>query len=89
MADETFSQKLELTRSEKYVHQFVATTKLAKQHKDQAANVVKYGWQVWFVKRQGQETFIEYIQTQRKFLTAIYYIRKIKQQQRRFLLVEV
>ena len=77
------SQKLELTRSEKYVHNFVASIQLAKAHKDQAANVVKYGWKVWYLKRKGKHLFLQYIQAQRKLLTSIHYVRKIKQQQRK------
>ncbi|CAF0830543.1 unnamed protein product [Rotaria sp. Silwood1] len=77
------SQKLELTRSEKYVHNFVANIELAKAHKNQAANVVKFGWKVWFLKRKGKHMFIQYIQAQRKLLTSIHYIRKIKQEQRK------
>jgi len=77
------SQKLELSRSEKYVHNFVASIQLAKAHKDQAANVVKYGWKVWYLKRKGKHLFLQYIQAQRKLLTSIHYVRKIKQQQRK------
>jgi hypothetical protein len=77
------SQKLELSRSEKHVHNFVASIELAKAHKDQAANVVKYGWKVWFLKRKGKHLFLQYIQAQRKLLTSIHYLRKIKQQQRK------
>ncbi|UJR35200.1 hypothetical protein I4U23_027967 [Adineta vaga] len=77
------SQKLELTRSEKYVHNFVASIELAKAHKNQAANVVKYGWKVWYLKRKGKHMFIQYIQAQRKLLTSIHWVRKIKQQQRK------
>ena len=77
------SQKLELTRSEKYVHNFVASIELAKAHKDQAANVVKYGWKVWYLRRKGKEMVIQYIQAQRKLLTSIHLGRKIKQRQRK------
>ncbi|CAF0777200.1 unnamed protein product [Didymodactylos carnosus] len=77
------SQKLELTRSEKYVHNFVTNIELAKKHRHQAANVVKYGWKIWYLKRRGKEMFIEYIKAQRKLLTAIHCIRKIKQEQRK------
>ncbi|CAF1604714.1 unnamed protein product [Adineta ricciae] len=77
------SQKLELTRSEKYVHNFVASIELAKAHKNQSANVVKYGWKVWYLKRKGKHMIIQYIQAQRKLLTSIYWARKIKQQQRK------
>jgi hypothetical protein len=77
------SQKLELTRSEKYVHNFVASIELAKAFRNQSANVVKYGWKVWFLKRKGKHMLIQYIQAQRKLLTSIHYVRKIKQQQRK------
>ena len=77
------SQKLELSRSEKYVHNFVASIQLAKAHKDQAANVVKYGWKVWYLKRKGKHVFVDYIRAQRKLLKAIHLIRTIKQQQRK------
>ncbi|CAF2781638.1 unnamed protein product [Rotaria sp. Silwood2] len=77
------SQKLELSRSEKYVHNFVANIELAKAHKNQAANVVKFGWKVWYLKRKGKHMFIQYIQAQRKLLTSIHYMRKIKQEQRK------
>jgi TfoX/Sxy family transcriptional regulator of competence genes len=77
------SQKLELTRSENYVHNFVANIELAKAHKDQAANVVKYGWKVWYLRRRGKPAFIQYIQAQRKLLTSIHLVRKIKQRQRK------
>jgi hypothetical protein len=77
------SQKLELTRSEKYVHNFVASIELAKAFRNQSANVVKYGWKVWFLKRKGKHVLIQYIQAQRKLLTSIHYVRKIKQQQRK------
>jgi len=77
------SQKLELTRSEKYVHNFVASIALAKAYKNQAANVVKFGWKVWLLKRKGKHMMIHYIQAQRKLLTSIHYVRKIKQQQRK------
>ena len=77
------SQKLELTRSEKYVHNFVASIEFAKAYKNQAANVVKFGWKVWYLKRKGKQMMIQYIQAQRKLLTSIHYVRKIKQQQRK------
>ncbi|CAF1356682.1 unnamed protein product [Rotaria magnacalcarata] len=79
------SQKLELTRSEKYVHNFVASIELAKAHKNQAANVVKFGWKVWHLKRKGKHMLIQYVQAQRKLLTSIHYLRKIKQQQRKLI----
>ena len=77
------SQKLELTRSEKYVHNFVANIELAKAHKHQAANVLKYSWKVWHLRRQGKQNCIQCIKTQRKLLTSIHLVRTIKRQQRK------
>ncbi len=65
------------------MHNFVASIELAKAHKNQAANVVKYGWKVWFLRRKGKHMFIEYIHAQRKLLTSIHLVRKIKQRQRK------
>ena len=61
----------------------MASIELAKAHKDQAANVVKYGWKVWYLRRKGKYMFIQYIQAQRKLLTSIHLVRKIKQRQRK------
>ncbi len=65
------------------MHNFVASIELAKAHKNQAANVVKYGWKVWFLRRKGKHMFIEYIHAQRKLLTSIHLVRKIKERQRK------
>jgi len=65
------------------VNNFVASIELAKSHKHQAANIVKYGWKVWYLKRKGKYMFIQYIQAQRKLLTSIHLVRKIKQRQRK------
>jgi uncharacterized protein YpiB (UPF0302 family) len=65
------------------VHNFVASIELAKSHKHQAANVVKYGWKVWYLRRKGKQMVIEYIQAQRKLLTSIHLVRKIKQRERK------
>jgi hypothetical protein len=65
------------------VNNFVANIELAKAHKNQAANVVKYGWKVWYLRRKGKHVFIQYIQAQRKLLTSIHLVRKIRQRQRK------
>lgn len=56
---------------------------MAKAHKDQAANIVKYGWKVWYLRRRGKHLLIQYIDAQRKLLKAIHLVRKIKQEQRK------
>ncbi len=65
------------------MNNFVANIELAKAHKNQAANVVKYGWKVWYLRRKGKHVFIQYIQAQRKLLTSIHLVRKIRQRQRK------
>jgi hypothetical protein len=65
------------------VHNFVASIELAKAQKHQAANVVKYGWKIWYLRRKDKYMCIQYIQAQRKLLTSIHLGRKIKQQQRK------
>ena len=40
------AQKLELSRAEKYVHNFVIDVELDKKLKDSAARILGYGWRV-------------------------------------------
>ncbi|CAH1800185.1 unnamed protein product [Owenia fusiformis] len=78
------SRKLELSRAEKYVHNFVIDVELDKRHKHAAANILKEGWFVYKNRKKG--TAEGTIRThQRKLLKAIYTIREVKQEQRRLL----
>lgn len=76
------TQKLYLTREEKYVHTFVSTTRLAKERRYQSANVIKFAVKSWYLKRHNKITFIHYLQAQRKLFQSIYSLQKIKQQER-------
>ncbi|CAF4985119.1 unnamed protein product [Rotaria sp. Silwood1] len=76
------TQKLLLTREEKYVHTFVLNTRLEKKRKNQAANVIKFAIKVWYLKRRNKSTSIEYLLTQRKVFRSIHHLQKIRQNQR-------
>ncbi|CAF0972002.1 unnamed protein product [Rotaria sordida] len=76
------TQKLFLTREEKYVHTFVLNTQLEKKRKNQAANVIKFVIKVWYLKRRNKSSSIEYLLTQRKIFRSIYHLQKIRQDQR-------
>ncbi|XP_064636872.1 small conductance calcium-activated potassium channel protein 2-like [Lineus longissimus] len=73
------AQKLELSRSEKYVHTFVMDVELGKKAKQEAANVIKQAWMIFKTKKKGGEGLISH---QRKLFAAINKSREIKMQQR-------
>jgi hypothetical protein len=80
------AQKLTLTRWEKYVHNFVLNTELAKQHKAQAANVIKYALKIWIWKKSNRPlSSIQHLRAQRKLFRSIAIIHHIKQEQRRLI----
>ncbi|ELT96822.1 hypothetical protein CAPTEDRAFT_22890, partial [Capitella teleta] len=75
------ARKLELSRAEKYVHNFVIDVELDKRYKIAAANIVKAGWFVYKNKKYGKTRRM--LVYQRKLLKAIHVIRDVKQEQRR------
>jgi potassium intermediate/small conductance calcium-activated channel subfamily N protein 3 len=75
------ARKLELSRAEKYVHNFVIDVELDKRYKVAAANILKAGWFVYKNKKLGKMTVVR--RYQRKLLKAIHSIRDVKQEQRR------
>ena len=75
------ARKLELSRAEKYVHNFVIDVELDKQYKHAAANILKAGWFVYKNKKLGKNRIA--LHYQRKLLKAIHGIRDVKQEQRR------
>ena len=75
------ARKLELSRSEKYVHNFVIDVELDKRFKIAAANILKCGWFVYKNKKLGNTRPAR--KYQRKLLGAIHAIREVKQEQRR------
>ena len=77
-----FARKLELSRAEKYVHNFVIDVELDKRFRNAAANILKEGWLIYKSKKKGKgEAKIR--AHQRKLLHAIHNIREVKQEQRR------
>ncbi|CAF1475238.1 unnamed protein product, partial [Rotaria sordida] len=75
--------KLILTPCENYVHTFVLNTELAKEHKHQAANVIKFAWKTWFWKANKTPlSSMRYLQMERKLHRSIGIIHEIKRKQR-------
>ena len=75
------ARKLELSRAEKYVHNFVIDVELDKRFKHAAANILKAGWFVYKNKKLGKTRLVR--RYQKKLLKAIHSIRDVKQEQRR------
>ncbi|XP_023215377.1 small conductance calcium-activated potassium channel protein 1-like [Centruroides sculpturatus] len=80
------ARKLELTRAEKHVHNFMMDTQLTKRLKNSAANVLRETWFIYkytkLVKRPNPGKLRAH---QRKFLLAIYSLRKVKMDQRKLM----
>ena len=79
------AQKLLLTRSQKYVHNFVLNTELARRRHEHAANVVKFAVKVWYLRRHGKIEEIGHLIAQRKLFCSISYLQQTKQQQKTLL----
>ncbi|WKX88769.1 hypothetical protein Q1695_008415 [Nippostrongylus brasiliensis] len=78
------ARKLELTRAEKHVHNFMMDTQLTKKLKHSAANVLRETWLIYkFRKKVEKIDYARIRQHQRKFLVAIYEMRKVKRDQRK------
>ena len=75
------ARKLELSRAEKYVHNFVIDVELDKRYKHAAANILKAGWFVYKNRKLDKGGVVR--RYQRKLLKAIHSIRDVKQEQRR------
>jgi hypothetical protein len=77
------AQKLLLNRWEKYVHSFVLKTDLTKQHKDQAANVVKFATKLWITKKNKiPVSAAQHFRLERKLFQSLDSINQIKKEQR-------
>ncbi|KAK3919775.1 Small conductance calcium-activated potassium channel protein 3 [Frankliniella fusca] len=80
------SRKLELTRAEKHVHNFMMDTQLTKRLKNAAANVLRETWLIYKHTRLVKRVNAGRVRThQRKFLLAIYALRKVKMDQRKLM----
>ncbi|KAI1704695.1 calcium-activated SK potassium channel domain-containing protein [Ditylenchus destructor] len=78
------ARKLELTRAEKHVHNFMMDTQLTKQLKHSAANVLRETWLIYKHRRLVDKIDTATIRHhQRKFLVAICALRKVKHDQRK------
>lgn len=80
------ARKLELTRAEKHVHNFMMDTQLTKRLKNAAANVLRETWLIYKNTRLVKRVSPSKVRThQRKFLLAIYSLRKVKMDQRKLM----
>ncbi|CAF0995977.1 unnamed protein product [Adineta steineri] len=77
------AQKLELTRSEKYVHNFVVNIGLGKERRIQAANIIKYAIKRWYLNRKHQSPTSEYIKIQRRLYRSIHFNQRLKREQKK------
>ncbi|VDM16732.1 unnamed protein product [Hydatigera taeniaeformis] len=79
-----FAKRLELSRAEKHVIQFMMENALAKKLKHYAANVLRETWLIYkytkLVKKLNASTIRKH---QRKFLRAIHGLRHVKLEQRK------
>lgn len=72
------ASKLEQTRPEKYVHNFVSRVKLDKIRKNAASDVIKYALQLWRMKRIGSINANQRTHVYGKLLQAINTMREAK-----------
>uniref|UniRef100_A0A8C5P358 Potassium intermediate/small conductance calcium-activated channel, subfamily N, member 1 n=1 Tax=Jaculus jaculus TaxID=51337 RepID=A0A8C5P358_JACJA len=76
------ARKLELTKAEKHVHNFMMDTQLTKRVKNAAANVLRETWLIYkhtrLVKKPEQARVRKH---QRKFLQAIHQLRSVRIEQ--------
>ncbi|CAF0808121.1 unnamed protein product [Adineta ricciae] len=78
------ARKLELTRAEKHVHNFMMDTQLTKRLKNAAANVLRETWLIYKYTKLVKSINTSKVRThQRKFLHAIHSLRKVKLDQRK------
>ncbi|XP_078490751.1 uncharacterized protein LOC100181189 [Ciona intestinalis] len=78
------ARKLELTKAEKHVHNFMMDTQLSKRVKNAAANVLRETWLIYkSTKLSDKLDSTKVRRHQRKFLHAIYQLRNFKMEQRK------
>ncbi|CAK9293248.1 unnamed protein product [Gordionus sp. m RMFG-2023] len=80
------AKKLELTKAEKHVHNFMMDTQYTKRLKHAAANVLRETWLIYKFTKLTQRSNVNRIRKhQRKFLAAIKNLRQVKTDQRKLL----
>jgi len=78
------ARKLELTKAEKHVHNFMMDTQLTKRVKNAAANVLRETWLIYKNTKLTDKVDTTRVRKhQRKFLQAIYQLRTYKMEQRK------
>ncbi|XP_059726249.1 small conductance calcium-activated potassium channel protein 1 [Haemorhous mexicanus] len=78
------ARKLELTKAEKHVHNFMMDTQLTKRVKNAAANVLRETWLIYKHTKLVKKIDHARVRThQRKFLQAIHQLRSVKMEQRK------
>ncbi|XP_058870132.1 small conductance calcium-activated potassium channel protein 2-like isoform X1 [Acipenser ruthenus] len=78
------ARKLELTKAEKHVHNFMMDTQLCKRVKNTAANVLRETWLIYkYTKLVKKIDHARVRKHQRKFLQAIHQLRSVKMEQRK------
>uniref|UniRef100_A0A674JTB0 Potassium calcium-activated channel subfamily N member 3 n=1 Tax=Terrapene triunguis TaxID=2587831 RepID=A0A674JTB0_9SAUR len=78
------ARKLELTKAEKHVHNFMMDTQLTKRIKNAAANVLRETWFIYkHTKLLKKIDHAKVRKHQRKFLQAIHQLRSVKMEQRK------
>ncbi|CAF3545932.1 unnamed protein product [Rotaria sp. Silwood1] len=76
------TQELALNRWENYLHTFVLNTELVKEHRHQAANVIKFAFKIWLGKKKHTPlSAMRNFQTKRKLFGAIRIIQNIRNRQ--------
>ncbi|KAJ8267784.1 hypothetical protein COCON_G00129560 [Conger conger] len=79
-----FARKLELTKAEKHVHNFMMDTQLTKRIKNAAANVLRETWLIYKHTKMAKRIDHSRVRKhQRKFLQAIHQLRSVKMEQRK------
>ncbi|KAJ8287914.1 hypothetical protein COCON_G00005730 [Conger conger] len=78
------ARKLELTKAEKHVHNFMMDTQLTKRIKNAAANVLRETWLIYKHTKLAKKIDHSRVRKhQRKFLQAIHQLRSVKMEQRK------
>ncbi|XP_064137033.1 small conductance calcium-activated potassium channel protein 1 [Loxodonta africana] len=78
------ARKLELTKAEKHVHNFMMDTQLNKRVKNAAANVLRETWLIYkHTRLMKKPDHARVRKHQRKFLQAIHQLRSVKMEQRK------
>ncbi|XP_045216199.2 small conductance calcium-activated potassium channel protein 1-like isoform X2 [Mercenaria mercenaria] len=78
------ARKLELSKAEKHVHNFMQDTQLSKKLKNAAANVLRETWLIYKYTKLVKKVNAGKVRShQRKFLQSIHCLRRIKMDQRK------